>query len=278
MSDHGYKTSNTTPPDPIRDASQDLRAAADQARATAGQVAGQVSQQANNAYQQAKQTAGEVAGQVSQEASAVVSTLKEQGAEVVGAVQARAADLAEQGKRSGAEQAEGFAKAIHRAADELESTSPQLASMVHDAAGSLDRVASGLRNSSPSELLEGVTDFARRNPLAFFGVTVLAGFALARFARASAPRPQYRPNPYGGYGDYDQPRGYRDDQPHSGRNMHGYGAAPASTATGAPGWMQDEAGTARPATLASATLGGAAAMQSGNQSNAPLGSTPGTPV
>ena len=129
-----------------------------------------------------------------------------------------------------------------------------------------------MRNSSPGELLEGVTDFARRNPLAFFGVTVLAGFALARFARASAPRPQYRPNPYGGYGDYDQP--HRADASYG----HMPASAPTGTASGAPGWMQDEAGTARPATLASATLGGAAAMQSGNKSNAPLGTTPGTPV
>lgn len=240
MSDPAYPPASTSPPDPIRGAKEDLRAAAAQARAAAGQVA----------------------GQVSQEASAAVQSLKQEGAEVVQAVQARAADIAEQGKRTGAEHAEGIARAVHRAADELEGTSPQLAGIVHDAAGTIDRMARGLRESSPGELMEGVTDFARRNPLAFFGAAVLTGFALARFARASTPRPTHRYNEYGGYGDYDSPP-----------STSSYaGTAQPTTASGAPGWMEDESGTSRPATLASASLGGAAAMRSSNDSSAPLGS------
>lgn len=47
-------------------------------------------------------------------------------------------------------------------------------------------------------MTEAVADFGRRNPTAFLGSAMLAGFALARFATASQPRPQ----PDHG-GDYD---------------------------------------------------------------------------
>ncbi|MGG5808558.1 hypothetical protein [Falsiroseomonas sp. CW058] len=276
MSDPFQTSHSTQPPDTgqsaTRSPGEDLRAAAAEARAAAAQAA----------------------STVAQEATAAAQTLKQQGAEVVQAVQARAEGIAEQGKRSTAEQAEGLARAVHRAAEELEGATPQLASIVHDAAGTIDGMARSLRESSPGDLIQGVQDFARRQPLAFFGAAVLAGFALARFARASNPhrhdeyggRHDY--NEYGGYGDYDAVPASSQGTSYAGGSMGGTGmgssgmgssgmggsssggAQTHGAATGAPGWVQDENGTSRPATLASASLGGAAAMQSPSQ--APFGS------
>ena len=50
----------------------------------------------------------------------------------------------------------------------------------------MDGLARSLRDSSPGELMGHVEDLARRQPVAFFGAAVLAGFAMARFAKSSA--------------------------------------------------------------------------------------------
>jgi hypothetical protein len=297
MSDPIYTPTESPPVTPtssqpggtVQAAKQDLRAAAAEARAAASQAAGTVKQEAASAAQ----------------------TVKQEAQGVVQAVQQRAEGAVEEGKRLGVEQAEGIARAVHRAASELEDTNPQLASIVHDAAGTIDRMTRGLRESGPSDMLQGVTDFARRNPLAFFGASVVAGFAIARFARASAPRTYAGADDYGAYGEagaeyasYPDPAytatpsdmpgaGYvsgasgsfsGDATGVSGSDMgHGTTGTAASggvaqgstttglgtgheTASGAPGWVAGEDGTARPSTLASASLGGAAARQTPGQS------------
>ncbi|WP_137178611.1 hypothetical protein [Roseomonas sp. AR75] len=131
-------------------------------------------------------TASEAASSIAAEASAAARTVKEEGAAVLETAKARASEAAEQGVKQGARQVGGVARAIHRAADELEKESPELARTIHDAAGRVDGMARALRERSPRDLLRTAEDFARRQPLAFFGVATLAGFALARFARASA--------------------------------------------------------------------------------------------
>jgi hypothetical protein len=51
-----------------------------------------------------------------------------------------------------------------------------------------------LRRRDLSELLGGVQDFARRQPTAFLGATVLAGFAVVRLLKSStAPQPSSTP-------------------------------------------------------------------------------------
>jgi len=261
--------------------------------------------------------AADAAETLRREAAAAGRTLKQEGTQVLHDVQERAVEAAERGKHAGAEQAEGIARAVHRAASELEDNSPQLASIVHDAAGTIDRMARSLQESSPGDMLQGVQDFARRQPLAFFGATVLAGFAIARFARASAPRSAGTGSTYGmtgedmsagmdPYGSSAASRGGMARADHAGeghgstgglgvadpyRGAAGTGGAnpytsidptggasagmdPTGTGGGmaspggaaqAPGWVAGEDGKPRPSTLASASLGGAAAMRGSDQ-------------
>ena len=42
-----------------------------------------------------------------------------------------------------------------------------------------------IRDGSFRDLVEGATDFAKRQPAAFLGISVLAGFAAVRFLKAS---------------------------------------------------------------------------------------------
>lgn len=227
MSDPGNPTRPQTPENTgeagLRQAGEDLRVAAREARTAAS----------------------EAATTVSSEAVAAAETLKREGAELLGTARHRAEGLAQEGVQAGAAQAKGIARAIHRAAEELERESPTLARTIHDAAGTVDGMARALRDRSPGEMLRGAEDFARRQPLVFFSAAALAGFAIARFARASATH-------------HHPPHGARHDLHAGGTSAIG---GMAGTTTRAPGWVADETGTPRPATLASASLGGSAAYR-----------------
>jgi hypothetical protein len=117
-------------------------------------------------------------------------------------------------------------------------------------------MAQRLRGSSPGEMLRGAEDFARRQPLAFFGAAALAGFAVARFAKSSATRrgaPMAGPAAHASAHTGDVPP---PEMASAGMPI----GTPIGTPAGAPGWVRDADGPPRPATLASATLGGAAAQ------------------
>lgn len=234
------------------------------AQVHAGNPDGSVRQEGSEAKSSAADLASKARGTVSGlrgEAAGVVQDVKAEGGAVVEAAQERAVGFAEEQKKVGAEQADSLSRAVHRAADELQGTSPQIARYVHEAASSVDHLARALRDRSPGELIGGVEDLARRQPVAFFGAAVLAGFALARFARSSTEGTNAQP-------------GQAAKASHAlsvglsrGPAVGGGVVTPRTAAMGAPGWVPDpthrqgDAGAAaRPATMAAASLGGAAAQ------------------
>ncbi|MBY0339480.1 MAG: hypothetical protein K2X11_22915 [Acetobacteraceae bacterium] len=175
--------------------------------------------------------AGEAASALREEALSTAGEIAQQGRSLMDNAVERAEDALEQGKAMGAEHAQGLARAIRHAAEDLEGSSPEVARHVRSAAEAVQGIAGALRERGAGELLEEVTRFARRQPAAFFGAAALAGFALARFAKAG-----------------------------SGRPAQGGGLGHPAPATMAPGWTREEDGTlGRPATMAAASLGGAAA-------------------
>lgn len=87
-------------------------------------------------------------------------------------------DLAGEGKR--------LARGLRGAADAQRENSVQ--SRVLDiVADSLRDASEGLQGRSIDTIYADVENFARRNPAVFIAGAALAGFAAARFARASAP-------------------------------------------------------------------------------------------
>ena len=94
--------------------------------------------------------------------------------------------FAEQQKKMGAGQIDGVARAVHRAAEEIEGQLPRVARSVHQAASRLDAASSSLRERSMDELLTSFGEFARSQPWVLFGGAVLTGFALSRFLKSSA--------------------------------------------------------------------------------------------
>ncbi|MGY3446227.1 MULTISPECIES: hypothetical protein [unclassified Bradyrhizobium] len=96
--------------------------------------------------------------------------------------------VAEQQKQAGAGQADQMAKAVHKAADELQEQMPKAAEFVHGAASQLEKGADALRNRGISDLMTGFNDLGRKEPLALFGAAIIAGFAACRFLKSSAEK------------------------------------------------------------------------------------------
>jgi uncharacterized protein Yka (UPF0111/DUF47 family) len=96
-----------------------------------------------------------------------------------------AENLAERPKRLGAEQAEQMAKAVHKAADQLQDQMPKAAEFVHRAASQLEKGADTLRRRGMGELVGQFNDLGRREPLALFGAALAAGFVASRFFKSS---------------------------------------------------------------------------------------------
>jgi hypothetical protein len=140
---------------------------------------------------------------LTEQAGALAHDLKDQAAEAGRQIKGHAADLAEGAKglasdagdrlrdtladqkAAGADYVGGIAKAVRRAAGEFDEELPQAAQYIRRAAEQMDGVSNALRRRDFNELLGGVQDFARRQPTAFLGATVLAGFVLVRFLKSS---------------------------------------------------------------------------------------------
>jgi len=178
---------------------------------------------------------GEFAQEAGTKASGIAGEATEMAGEIFRTASDRATDLADEGKRIGADHVSGIASAINKAADDLEASSPDIARHVRTAAGSFDGISSALRDRSAGQLLEDLTGFAKRQPAGFFALAAVTGFAIARFAKSSTA--------------HQAPGSSHVDQ-----------GAPS-----APGWTQHQADTpAQPATMAAASLGGAAAHRMGS--------------
>jgi gas vesicle protein len=94
-------------------------------------------------------------------------------------------EQARQQQRTGAEFIERFAGNIREAARAFENDAPFAARGINSAAEYVEDAAEKIRNGSFRDLVDGATDFAKRQPAAFLGISVLAGFAAVRFLKAS---------------------------------------------------------------------------------------------
>jgi hypothetical protein len=101
-------------------------------------------------------------------------------------------EAADEAKAKGLDHVAGVGRAVHGAADELGRELPQAAGYIHSVADRLESASSALRERSVEDLASSFNNFARQQPAAAFAGSVLAGFALSRFLKSSAPRPQSR--------------------------------------------------------------------------------------
>lgn len=120
-------------------------------------------------------------------ANAVADEAKMKLQDLAEPLKEKAQSLAQEQKDAGADQVAILARAVHGAADGLRSDMPSLAGTIHDAGARLERVASDLRSRDLNELVDDFSEFGRKQPGLVFGGAMIAGFALARFFKSSAP-------------------------------------------------------------------------------------------
>jgi len=91
----------------------------------------------------------------------------------------------EEQKAAGADFVSGMAGSIRRAAREFDQELPQAGHYIRLAADQIDNVSDAVRKRDLNQVVSDVQGFARRQPTAFLGAAVLAGFALVRFLKTS---------------------------------------------------------------------------------------------
>ncbi len=138
-----------------------------------------------------KRTAEEAATTAKEHAVRAGEELRAAAGEQMEAAKETVARQSAAAKDTTASEMSRTASALRKAAEDLEadqagkSRVPQ--SLLREAANGLGELSRTLEGKSVGEMIGDISEFGRRNPVAFMGAAALAGFALGRFARASEP-------------------------------------------------------------------------------------------
>jgi hypothetical protein len=99
-------------------------------------------------------------------------------------VKSTATEKAGETKAQAAGEIARTARGLEAAAEEMEG-SPFQQDLLREAADGLKQIAHAVEGKSIGAMAGELSEFGRRNPVAYLGGAALVGFALARFARAS---------------------------------------------------------------------------------------------
>ena len=91
-------------------------------------------------------------------------------------------------KAAGAEYVGSLADTMRRAAREFDSDLPIAGTYIRKAASQVEGVADTIKTGNFNDLVRGAQSFARRQPTAFLGLAVLAGFGAVRFLKKLGKR------------------------------------------------------------------------------------------
>jgi hypothetical protein len=89
-------------------------------------------------------------------------------------------------KTAGAEYVGSLADTMRRAAREFDGDLPIAGVYIRKAASQIEGVSDSIKTGNFKDLMRGAQSFARRQPTAFLGMAVLAGFGAVRFLKSSA--------------------------------------------------------------------------------------------
>jgi gas vesicle protein len=128
--------------------------------------------------------------------------LKEQASELADAAKNVASQATDRLKEKvseqrgvGAEYVGNLAETIRRAAREFDKDLPIAGKYIRKAAVQVENVSDSIRTGDFNDLVRNAQSFARRQPTAFLGMTVLAGFAAVRFLKSSSDASASSANP-----------------------------------------------------------------------------------
>jgi hypothetical protein len=178
------------------------RAKFDEAAASAKSLA----DQAMSAAEKAKDLAGSSAETLKGHASDFADAAKDIASQATDKLK----DAVDGQKSSGAEYVGNLADTMRRAAREFDRDLPIAGTYIRKAAEQVQGVSEGIQNGNLNDLVRSAQSFARRQPTAFLGVAVLAGFGVVRFLKSSAENES--PSVSSSTGSHRATtQGYRDD-------------------------------------------------------------------
>ncbi|WP_022724316.1 hypothetical protein [Rhodopseudomonas sp. B29] len=150
----------------------------------------EVTAQARDAGREAKDRAAGLAQSSVEAARAKAEEFAETAREYVSEAGEAFTDTIRQGasrqKEAGASYVGGIAEAMRRASREFDQDLPIAGVYMRKAASRIDDISDTIQQGDVSTLVGGMQDFARRQPTAFLGLAVLAGFGVMRFLKSSA--------------------------------------------------------------------------------------------
>ena len=91
--------------------------------------------------------------------------------------------------RKSARNVGSLADTMRRAAKEFDTDLPMAGSYMRKAAAQVENVSDSIKTGNLNDLVRNAQSFARRQPTAFLGIAVLAGFGVVRFLKSSAEEP-----------------------------------------------------------------------------------------
>jgi ElaB/YqjD/DUF883 family membrane-anchored ribosome-binding protein len=129
------------------------------------------------------------------------SDLVDAAKDVAGQATEKLKDAVNNRKSASAEYVGSLADTMRRAAKEFDNDLPIAGSYIRKAAAHVEGVSDSIKTGNLNDLVRNAQSFARRQPTAFLGIAVLAGFGVVRFLKSSADDPanagQTRASPSG---------------------------------------------------------------------------------
>lgn len=183
------------------------------ARAKFDEAAGStksLADQALSAGQDLADKAKDLAGNSADAIKARASDLTDAAKDVASQATDKLKDAVNERKSSGAEYVGTLAETLRRAAREFDNDLPIAGTYIRKAADQVDGVSEGIRKGNLNDLVQSAQSFARRQPTAFLGIAVLAGFGVVRFLKSSAESNSPSGDSVSASGSATS-QGYRDD-------------------------------------------------------------------
>jgi hypothetical protein len=153
--------------------------------------------------------AKDLAGSSTDALKAQASNLTDAAKDVASQATDKLRDAVNDRKSSGADYVGGLADTMRRAAREFDPDLPIAGTYIRKAAEQIEGVSKGIRDGNLNDLIRNAQSFARRQPTAFLGMAVLAGFGVVRFLKSSAEGDSLPASPSTSHRATNQ--GYRDD-------------------------------------------------------------------
>ena len=147
---------------------------------------GSASPQAPGSAQAVPGRAADAAASVQDAAAGAAGGLSDQASSLVGQVKDKAIAAAADQKAGLADRIDDIAQAVHKSSEQFAGQQDWIAGAVERGAAELGTLARSLRENDLGSLIDQLRTVAKRQPALFVGLSLAAGFALARLGKIVA--------------------------------------------------------------------------------------------